>query len=100
VVRGHASGRPGVLADALNGQTGLRILDAGCGTGGTTLSCDVSATSWASISSGRRSSQPWSGLSSLARASIEQLPFGNASFDVATSFEVVYTLGWRATWRR
>jgi SAM-dependent methyltransferase len=33
------------------------------------------------------------GLSALARASIEQLPFGNASFDVATSFEVVYHLG-------
>jgi SAM-dependent methyltransferase len=33
------------------------------------------------------------GLRDLARASIEHLPFADASFDAATSFEVVYHLG-------
>jgi SAM-dependent methyltransferase len=33
------------------------------------------------------------GLSALARGSIERLPFGDETFDAATSFEVVYHLG-------
>ena len=33
------------------------------------------------------------GLTRLARATIERLPFTSASFDAATSFEVVYHLG-------
>src|SRR5207237_5248490 len=33
------------------------------------------------------------GLPHLARASVEQLPFATGTFDVATSFEVLYHLG-------
>jgi len=83
-----------VLEHALDGRRGVRILDAGCGTGGTTVELrrfgDVVGVdlAWEALepAHGR-------GLHALARASIEQLPFGNATFDVATSFEVVYHLG-------
>jgi SAM-dependent methyltransferase len=83
-----------VLESALAGRSGLRILDAGCGTGGTTIELrrfgEVVGVdlAWAALEPARGR-----GLSGLARASIEGLPFGAATFDVATSFEVVYHLG-------
>ena len=83
-----------VLERALDGRSGLRILDAGCGTGGTTVELrrfgEVVGIdlAWAALEPARSR-----GLSGLARASIEGLPFGSATFDVATSFEVVYHLG-------
>src|SRR5713101_6743723 len=49
-----------VFESSFDSDPRRRILDAGCGTGGTT---------------------------------IEHLPFGDATFDAATSFEVVYHLG-------
>src|SRR5258708_15028620 len=83
-----------VVERALDGRQGLRILDAGCGTGGTTIELrrfgDVVGVdlAWAALEPARGR-----GLTGLARASIECMPFGAATFDVATSFEVVYHLG-------
>jgi SAM-dependent methyltransferase len=83
-----------VLGQALDGRRGLRILDAGCGTGGTTVELrrfgEVVGIdlAWEALERARSR-----GLRDLSRASIEHLPFERATFDVATSFEVVYHLG-------
>jgi SAM-dependent methyltransferase len=83
-----------VLAGVLDGQRDLRILDAGCGTGGTTLALRRFGQvvgvdlAWEGLEPARER-----GLKRLARATIERLPFRSASFDAATSFEVVYHLG-------
>jgi SAM-dependent methyltransferase len=69
----------------------LRILDAGCGTGGSmvylagygeVLGCDYSSGALAYC---RRRQLP-----SLSRASVEGLPYAENSFDLVTSFDVLY----------
>jgi SAM-dependent methyltransferase len=83
-----------VLESTLDRRPGLRLLDAGCGTGGTTIELrrfgEVVGVdlAWEALEPARGR-----GLGGLARASIESLPFGAATFDAATSFEVVYHLG-------
>jgi SAM-dependent methyltransferase len=84
-----------VLDQALAGRSGLLLLDAGCGTGGTTarlrrfgrvVGVDLA---WEALQPARGR-----GLNGrLARGDIQRLPFRDASFDAATSFEVVYHLG-------
>lgn len=75
----------------LDGSEDLLILDAGCGTGGmlpylgrfgTRLGIDISdeALQFARL----REKEP------LARASVSNLPFTAHSFDLVTSFDVIY----------
>jgi SAM-dependent methyltransferase len=82
-----------VFAAAIGSRADLSILDAGCGTGGTTrelrqfghvVGIDLM---WEALQPARSYHLP------LARASIERLPFAGATFDAVTSFEVIYHLG-------
>ncbi len=82
-----------IVASAVDRTAGARLLDCGCGTGhnlawlrrhGRAAGIDLT----------------WTGLKyahdrgerAVARASASRLPFGDATFDVVTSFDVIYAL--------
>lgn len=82
-----------LLAQALSGVSAPRVLDCGCGTGanlellsryGVTFGFDLSATG---LRLGREA-----GRVRLARARVTAAPFLSESFDLVTSFDVLYSL--------
>jgi SAM-dependent methyltransferase len=81
----------GMLNSAYAGRRDLHILDAGCGSGGnlrflqrygSAIGIDLAAEALA------LGQQSWQ--SGLARASVLAIPFADASFDLVTSFDVLY----------
>lgn len=83
-----------LLDDVYANQPNLRILDAGCGTGGnarfltrygSVVGIDIAATA---LALGLRRLP-----GALSRASVLDLPFADASFDLVTSFDVLYHRG-------
>jgi len=91
-----ANRRPTRLAlDMLDAQPGMRVLDAGCGTGaaiGSLLertSCAVTGVdpSATMIAAARRRLGDAADLRQLA---IEALPFGNGTFDAVMALNVLY----------
>lgn len=80
-----------LLDSAYPGRRDLRILDAGCGTGGNgaflrrygcVAGLDISALA---LALGQRRLAGW-----LVRGSVGALPFTGGSFDLVTSFDVLY----------
>ena len=73
------------------GRTDLRILDAGCGTGAAARYLArwgrVTAIDYSALALGFSTAR---GLNSLGQASVTALPFAPGSFDLVTSFDVLY----------
>ncbi len=70
----------------------LRILDAGCGTGGamTSFLAEFGHVTGIDISSRALFFCQKRALQALSRASISSIPFPAGSFDLVTSFDVLY----------
>lgn len=67
------------------------ILDAGCGTGGTTMDLlRFGSVTGLDMSADALDYATSRGLKRLLRGSVERLPFRTASFDALTCFDVLY----------
>jgi SAM-dependent methyltransferase len=82
-----------LLRQALDGRRDPRVLDAGCGTGCNLRTLEELAGGFGfdlnRVGLGHARA---SGLTRLARASVANIPFASDTFDVVTSFDVLYAL--------
>lgn len=80
-----------VLLDSATKSSSLKILDAGCGTGGIMIFLkkfgDVSGID---ISPEALKYCQKRGLKQIKKSSIEKIPFNDENFDLVTSFDVLY----------
>ncbi|MBE3071767.1 MAG: class I SAM-dependent methyltransferase [Acidobacteria bacterium] len=82
-----------LLAQAVAGRPRPLILDCGCGTGANlSLIGEFGAAYGFDLSQRGLAFASRSGHHRLARASIGAIPFPDASFDLVTSFDVIYAL--------
>jgi SAM-dependent methyltransferase len=79
-----------VLERTYRRACGLRILDAGCGTGAVmTYLADYGQVSGFDFSADALAFCRKRGLHELTRASVSELPYTDASFDLVVSFDVI-----------
>lgn len=82
-----------LVAQAVAGVPAPRIVDCGCGTGAnmTWLADHGTVCGFDLTSLGLRYARQY-GKSPVARASVAHIPFPDAHFDLATSFDILYCL--------
>lgn len=90
--RGMASITRALLARWYDASSTLRILDAGCGTGSamSTLLADYGQVTGVDVHPLALKFCHQRGISRIARASILDLPFASAEFNLVTCFDVLY----------
>jgi len=82
-----------LLDEACGGRSGLRVLDCGCGTGANLAMLGTSGVAFGFDQSLRGLSLAReAGHARIVRATVEAIPFPDATFDVAASFDVIYSL--------
>jgi SAM-dependent methyltransferase len=87
----------GEVRDHLAGKPAASVLDAGCGTGGMMRVLQDAGPAW-EISGVDMSLQALEhtrsrGFTKVTRASVDALPYADASFDVVVSLDVLYFEG-------
>lgn len=82
-----------LVSEAVRARSSPRILDCGCGTGhnlgwlrdhGTAVGIDLT---WTGLGLAKST-----GERAIAQATVAHLPFADETFDVVTSFDVIYSL--------
>jgi SAM-dependent methyltransferase len=82
-----------LVAEATRGVRDPRILDCGCGTGANLQMLETSGRAWGFDLSFRGLEYAHRyGQRRVAQASITQIPFADATFDLVTAFDVLYSL--------
>jgi SAM-dependent methyltransferase len=82
-----------LIADALAGRSNPRILDCGCGTGANlVLLGEFGRASGFDLSRRGLEFAREYGRRSVAQASMTAIPFADATFDLVTAFDVLYSL--------
>lgn len=71
---------------------GIRILDAGCGTGGFLCRCPAGSTFGFDVSAEALSFCSRRKIAGLARASAAHIPYASGSFDAVVSCDMLYYL--------
>jgi SAM-dependent methyltransferase len=82
-----------LVAEAVGRRSNARILDCGCGTGANLVLLSESGRPFGfDISRRGVEFAHQYGQRRVAQASITDIPFGDAAFDLVTAFDVLYTL--------
>jgi ubiquinone/menaquinone biosynthesis C-methylase UbiE len=82
-----------LIAEAVAGVSDPRILDAGCGTGRNLLMLDAFGSPCGiDLNALGLSFAARKGRRTVARATVTDLPFPDRTFDLVTSFDVLYAL--------